>query len=104
MSVLDCLMAETVSAEGGEKLLPKLGRQTDAKKKYDRKKYAGESKLASYSVDKTNKDCSKLGHTKPLKGFEQGKRLNGPRVEQQHLENGLTAGTGSCESVLESMV
>ena len=81
MSVLDCLMAETVSTEGGEKLLPKLGRQTDAKKKYDRKNYAGESKLASYSVDKTNKDCPKLGHTKlqPQKGFEQGKRLNGPR-------------------------
>ena len=95
MSVLDCLMAETVSTEGGEKLLPKLGRQTDAKKEYDRKNYAGESKLASYSVDKTNKDCSKLGHTKPLKGFEQGKRLNGPRVEQQTLKNGLTAGTGS---------
>ena len=95
MSVLDCLMAETVSTEGGEKLLPKLGRKTDAKKKYDRKNYAGESKLASYSVDKTNKDCPKLGHTKPQKGFEQGKRLNGPRVEQQHLQNGLTTGTGS---------
>ena len=100
MSVLDCLMAETVSTEGGEKLLPKLGRPTDAKKKYDRKKYAGESKLASYSVDKTNKDCPKLGHTKlqPQKGFEQGKRLNGPRVEQQqqHSQSGLTTGTGSC--------
>ena len=88
-------MAETVSAEGGEKLLPKLGRQTDAKKKYDRKNYAGESKLASYSVDKTNKDCSKLGHTKPLEGFEQGKQLNGSRVEQQNLKTGSTAGTGS---------
>ena len=95
MSVLDCLMAETVSTEGGEKLLPKLGRPTDAKKKYDRKNYAGESKLASYSVDKTNKDCPKLGHTKPQKGFEQGKRLNGPRVEQQkqqHLQNNTEAG------------
>ena len=100
MSVLDCLMAETVSTEGGEKVLPKLGRQTDAKKKYDRKKYAGESKLASYSVDKTNKDCPKLGHKilQPQKGFEQGKRLNGPRVEQQqqHSQSGLTTGTGSC--------
>ena len=94
MPVLHCLVTETVSAEGGEKLLPKLGRQADAKK-YDRKKYAGGSKLASYSVDKTNKDCSKLGHTKPLKGFEQGKQLNGPRVEQQNLKTGSTAGTGS---------
>ena len=32
MPVLDCLMAQAVSAGGGEKLLPKLGRQTDAKR------------------------------------------------------------------------
>ena len=88
MPVLDCLMAQAVSAGGGEKLLPKLGRQTDAKKKYDRKNYAGESKLASYSVDKTNKDCSMLGQTK------QSKPLKDLQVKQQH-KTGANSGTGS---------
>ena len=88
MPVLDCLVTETVSAEGGEKLLPKLGRQTDAKKKYDRKNYAGGPKLGSYSVDKTNKYCSKLGQTK------QSKQQNDPRVDQQH-KTGASSGTGS---------
>ena len=90
MPVLDCLMAKTVSAGGGEKLLPKLGRNTDGKTKYDRKIYAGEPKPALYSVDETNKDCSKLGQTK------QSKPLKDPQVKQQHKnKTGANSGTGS---------
>ena len=81
-------MAQAVTTGGGEKLLPKLGRNTDGKTKYDRKNYAGEPNLVLYSVDKTNKDCSTLGQTK------QSKPLKGPRVKQQH-KKGSNSGTGS---------
>ena len=81
-------MAQAVTTGGGGKLLPKLGRNTDGKTKYDRKIYAGEPKLVSYSVDKTNKDCSMLGQTK------QSKPLKDPRVKQQYKQ-GPNSGTGS---------
>ena len=81
-------MAQAVTAGGGGKLLPKRGRNTDGKTKYDRKNYAGGPKLGSYSVDKTNKYCSKLGQTK------QSKQLYDPRVAQQ-LNTGATSGTAT---------
>ena len=81
-------MAQAVTAGGGGKLLPKSGRNTDRKTKYDRKNYAGGPELGSYSVDKINKDCSKLGQTK------QSKQQNDPRVDQQH-KTGASSGTGS---------
>ena len=84
-------MAQAVTPGGGGKLLPKRGRNTDGKTKYDRKNYAGGPKLGSYSVDKTNKDCSKLGQTK------QSKQQNDSRVDQQHT-TGTSSGTGSFRS------
>ena len=81
-------MAQAVTAGGGEKLLPKRGRKLTEKQNTTVKITQAEPNLASYSVDKTNKDCSKLGQTK------QSKQLNDPRVEQQH-KTGASSGTGS---------